>query len=33
MMGAPQLADWIKQHPADRLASWRCTIGAEQKAL
>jgi hypothetical protein len=31
MMGAPQLADWMKQHPADRLAGWRCTIGAEQR--
>jgi len=26
-MGAPQLAEWMKQHPAERLASWRCTIG------
>lgn len=32
MMGAPQLADWMKQHPADRLAGWRCAIGgAPQK--
>lgn len=31
MMGAPQLADWMKQHPADRLAGWRCAIGAEQR--
>ena len=27
MMGAPQLADWMKQHPADRLAGWRCDMG------
>ena len=23
LMGAPQLAEWMKQHPAERLASWR----------
>jgi hypothetical protein len=27
LMGAPQLAEWMKQHPADRLAAWRCVIG------
>jgi len=27
MMGAPQLADWMKEHPAERLAGWRCEIG------
>jgi hypothetical protein len=27
LMGAPQLADWMKQHPAERLAAWRCEIG------
>jgi hypothetical protein len=27
LMGAPQLADWMKQHPAERLAAWRCMIG------
>jgi hypothetical protein len=27
LMGAPQLAEWMKQHPAERLASWRCAIG------
>jgi hypothetical protein len=27
LMGAPQLADWMKQHPAERLAEWRCVIG------
>jgi hypothetical protein len=28
-MGAPQLADWMKQHPAERLAAWRCVIGKQ----
>jgi hypothetical protein len=27
LMGAPQLAEWMKQHPAERLAAWRCVIG------
>lgn len=27
LMGAPQLAEWMKQHPADRLAGWRCVLG------
>jgi hypothetical protein len=27
LMGAPQLAEWMKQHPAERLAEWRCVIG------
>jgi hypothetical protein len=27
LIGAPQLADWMKQHPAKRLAAWRCVIG------
>jgi len=22
LMGAPQLAEWMKQHPAERLAAW-----------
>ena len=26
-MGAPQLAEWMKEHPAERLAAWRCVIG------
>jgi hypothetical protein len=29
LMGAPQLADWMKQHPAERLAAWRCAIGSQ----
>ena len=24
LMGAPQLADWMNQHPTERLAAWRC---------
>jgi hypothetical protein len=27
LMGVPQLADWMQQHPAERLAAWRCVIG------
>jgi hypothetical protein len=27
MMGAPQLADWMKEHLAERLAGWRCEFG------
>jgi len=27
MMGMPQLAEWMKQHPTERLAAWRCVIG------
>jgi hypothetical protein len=27
LMGAPQLAAWMLQHPAERLAGWRCMIG------
>jgi len=29
LMGAPRLADWMKQHPAERLATWRCVIGKQ----
>jgi hypothetical protein len=28
-MGAPQLAEWMKQHPAERLAAWRCVMGKQ----
>jgi hypothetical protein len=31
LMGAPQLADWMKQHPAERLAAWRCVIGKQDR--
>jgi hypothetical protein len=27
LIGAPQLADWMKEHPAERLAAWRCEFG------
>jgi hypothetical protein len=30
LMGAPQLAEWMKQHPAERLAAWRCIIGKRE---
>ena len=29
LMGAPQLAEWMKQHRADRLAAWHCVIGKQ----
>jgi hypothetical protein len=29
LMGAPQLADWMKQHTVERLAAWRCVIGKQ----
>jgi hypothetical protein len=29
LMGAPQLAEWMKQHPAERLAAWHCVIGEQ----
>ncbi len=28
LMGAPQLAQWMTQHPAERLAAWRCARSA-----
>lgn len=27
LVGLPQLAEWMKGHPAHRLASWKCSIG------
>ncbi|WP_024516808.1 hypothetical protein [Bradyrhizobium sp. Tv2a-2] len=30
LMGAPQLADWMKQHPAERLAGWKCRMGKQE---
>jgi hypothetical protein len=30
-MGAPQLADWMAQHPAERLAGWKCVMGEQHK--
>jgi hypothetical protein len=29
LTGAPQLAEWMKQHPAERLAAWRCVFGKQ----
>ena len=29
LVGAPQLAEWMKQHPAERLAAWRCVVGKQ----
>ena len=29
MMGAPQLAEWMNQHPAERLAGWRGVSGQQ----
>jgi len=26
LMGAPQVAEWMKDHPTERLAAWRCVI-------
>lgn len=31
MVGAPALAEWMKQHPAERLASWKCQIGSRDR--
>jgi hypothetical protein len=27
LMGAPQLAEFMKQYPGQRLAGWKCVIG------
>ena len=27
--GAPQLAECMEQHPAERLGAWRCVIGKQ----
>ncbi len=29
LMRAPQLPEWMKQHPAERLAAWRRVIGKQ----
>jgi hypothetical protein len=31
LMGAPQLAEWMRQHPAERLAGWRCVMGGGER--
>jgi hypothetical protein len=33
LMGAPQLADWMKNHPGQRLAGWKCVIGQRERAI
>jgi len=30
LIGMPQLAEWMKQHPAEHLAAWRCVIGKQE---
>ncbi|MGQ0682431.1 hypothetical protein [Bradyrhizobium sp.] len=29
LIGAPQLAEWMKQQPAEQLLAWRCVIGKQ----
>jgi hypothetical protein len=29
LIGAPQLAEWMKQHPAEQLLARRCVIGKQ----
>jgi hypothetical protein len=29
LMGAPQLAEWMKDHLVERLAAWRCVVGKQ----
>jgi hypothetical protein len=31
LVAAPQLAEWMKQHPAERLAAWRCVVGKQDR--
>jgi hypothetical protein len=33
LMGMPQLAEWMKQFPNQRLAKWRCVIGPQSKGI
>ncbi|MCK1479338.1 hypothetical protein IVB27_32510 [Bradyrhizobium sp. 197] len=33
LMGAPQLAEWMKEHPGQRLAGWKCVIGTPSKGI
>jgi len=30
LMGAPKVAEWMKDHPTERLAAWRCVIGKQE---
>lgn len=32
LMGAPQLAEWMKDHPDKRLAGWKCVLGKRSVA-
>jgi hypothetical protein len=32
LMGAPQLADWMNQHPTERLAAWRYVFGKKDSS-
>jgi hypothetical protein len=31
LMGVPQLAEWMNQHPGERLAAWRCVVGKQDR--
>lgn len=31
LVGMPEIANWMKQHPGQRLAGWRCTIGGAKE--
>ena len=31
LVGAPQLAEWVKQHPAERLTAWCCMIDNQDR--
>ena len=33
MMGVVPMADWMKDHPAERLIRWRCEIGQRPKSI
>lgn len=30
LMGVPQLAEWMRERPAYRLAGWRCELGKRE---
>lgn len=33
MMGVPQLAEWMRDRPGERLAKWRCFIGRKANGI
>jgi hypothetical protein len=33
MTGAVAMADWMKDHPVERLIKWRCEIGQRAKGI